>query len=715
MSAAREKAGHPLILLADDDETNRMLLRQALEVSDFVVVEAENGSKAVEAFTLHRPQLVLLDVLMPEMDGYQACAAIRRLPGGNLTPVMMLTGLDDIESVNKAYDAGATDFAIKPINWVVLCHRIRYMLRSKRTLDELRESETRLATAHRIAGLGSWEWDLESGELRWSDEICRASGVARETFSPDPEDLRERVHPEDLETLTEARKGALRDKKPYSIDFRILRPDGTTRFLHEQAEIVLDEAGRPVRMAGTVQDITERKLNEEQIQFLAYYDGLTRLPNRLLFTRRLEAALNAARRQRRPLAMLFLDLDRFKQINETLGHTLGDKLLQGAAERLGYCLRGSDTIARDSGGDTVARLGGDEFIICLPEIGRGEDAAKVARRILDSLKTPFRLDEHEVFVTGSVGISLYPNDGETVEALLKNADAAMYHAKDSGRGNYQFYDESMNARAMQRLSMENRLRKALERQELLLHFQPQVDMDTGRIIGVEALVRWMNPDLGLVPPGSFIPLAEETGLILPIGEWVLRTACAQIREWQKNGHDSLRMAVNLSGRQFRKQEILQTVRETVRAVDLDPRSLELEITETILLQDVEENVRILSELKALGVRISLDDFGTGYSALSYLKRFPIDTLKIDRSFIRGIPTDPDDGAITSAIIAMAKGLGIAPMAEGVETPEQRAFLYRRGCRLMQGFLFGKPMPADQLEPLLRQIVTPAKVSGLEGW
>jgi len=714
MSSSREEARHPLILLADDDETNRMLLRQALEVSDFVVVEAENGAKAVEAFTLHRPQLVLLDVLMPEMDGYQACAAIRRLPGGSLTPVMMLTGLDDIESVNKAYDAGATDFAAKPINWVVLCHRIRYMLRSKRTLDDLRESETRLATAHRIAGLGSWEWDLESGELRWSEEIYRAFGVTRETYSPDPEHLHDLVHPEDQQPLALARKEALRERRPYSIDFKILRADGTVRFLHEQAEILLDETGRPVRMTGTVQDITQRKLNEEQIRKLAYYDGLTLLPNRLLFTQKLETALNAARRQRRPLAMLFLDLDRFKQINDTLGHTLGDKLLQGVAERLGHCLRGSDTIARGSSSDTVARLGGDEFIICLPEISRGEDAAKVASRILDSLKSPFRLDEHEVFATGSLGISLYPNDGETVEALLKNADAAMYHAKDSGRGNFQFYDESMNAKAMQRLSMENRLRKALERQELLLHFQPQVDMDTGRIIGVEALARWMNPDLGLVPPGSFIPLAEETGLILPIGEWVLRTACAQIREWQNKGHDSLRMAVNLSGRQFRQQEILQTVRDTVQAVGLDPRFLELEITETILLQDVEENVRILADLKALGVRISLDDFGTGYSALSYLKRFPIDILKIDRSFIRDISTDPDDGAITSAIIAMAKGLGIAPMAEGVETPEQRTFLYRRGCRLMQGFLFGKPMPPDQMEPLLRQIVTPAKVSGLQG-
>jgi diguanylate cyclase (GGDEF)-like protein len=422
-----------------------------------------------------------------------------------------------------------------------------------------------------------------------------------------------------------------------------------------------------------------------------------------------------ARRQKKTLALLILDLDRFKQINDTLGHSAGDKLLKEVAERLGKCLRDSDTIARGgpavSTGDTVARLGGDEFIVCIPDIHRGEDAAKVARRILDSLKAPFLLQEHEVFVAGSIGISLYPHDGENVETLLKNADAAVYHAKDCGRGNFQFYDESMNAKALQRLSLENSLRKALERNEMLLHFQPQVDMETGRIIGIEALVRWRNPELGMVYPGTFIPLAEETGLIQPIGDWVLRTACAQIKAWQKMGHHSLRMAVNLSGRQFRRQELAEDVKEAARAVDLHPRALELEITESILLQDLEENVRTLKNLKAMGLRISLDDFGTGYSSLSYLKRFPIDTLKIDRSFVQDITTNPEDGAITSAIIAMAKGLHIAPMAEGVERPEQRTFLYRQGCRLMQGFLFGKPMPADLLTPLLERPILPRRVSG----
>jgi PAS domain S-box-containing protein len=715
MTSGSSKAKAPLILLADDDSTSRMVLREALEVSGFSVSEAENGAEAVRACAAQRPQMILLDVMMPEMDGYQACAAIRRLPGGNSLPIMMLTGLDDLESVNKAYEAGATDFTIKPVNWVILCHRIRYMLRSKTTLDNLRESESRLATAHRIAGLGNWDWNLESGDLLWSKEIYAAFGVDPERFDPDPRRSLELIHPEDREAVSNARARSLSNQESYRIDFRVVRPDGGIRFLHEQAEVLLDENGRPARLSGTVQDVTDRKASEEQIRFLAYYDGLTRLPNRLLFTERLVAALNLARRQKRTLAMLLLDLDRFKQINDTLGHTLGDKLLQGVAERLGKCLREGDTIARGSPaaprGDTVARLGGDEFIVCIPDINRGEDAAKVACRVLDSLKSPFRLDEHEIFVTGSIGISLFPHDGEDVESLLKNADAAVYHAKDCGRGNYQFYDESMNVRALQRLSLEGSLRKALEREELVLHFQPQVDMRSGRIIGVEALVRWRHPELGLVAPGTFIPLAEETGLILPIGEWVLRTACAQLKAWQREGHHALRMAVNLSGRQFRRLQLLASVEAALGAVDLDPRSLELEITETILLQDVEENVRTLRKLKEMGLRISLDDFGTGYSSLSYLKRFPIDTLKIDRSFVRDITTNPEDGAITSAIISMSRGLRIEPMAEGVEKPAQRTFLRRQGCLLMQGFLFGKPMPPEQIARLFCRPIQPRKVSG----
>ncbi len=578
----------PLILVADDNETGRTLSREFLERFDFEVAEAENGAEAVAAFLRLKPDFILLDVMMPEMDGFEACAALRRLPGGDTVPIVILTGLDDVESINRAYEVGATDFASKPVNWLVLSHRVRYMLRAKRTLDDLRHSE-------------------------------------------------------------------------------------------------------------------------EQIRLLAYYDGLTRLPNRMLCLERLNFALEGARRQDRSLAVLFLDLDRFKRINDTLGHTLGDRLLQGVGERLRKVLRSSDTVARGDPRDprdTVARLGGDEFIMLLADIARGEDAGKVARRILDVLKDPFRLDEHEVFITGSIGISVFPPDGADVETLLKNADAAMYHAKDAGGNGCQFYNTSMNAAAMKRLSLENSLRKALERDEFLLHFQPQIDVTTGAIVGAEALVRWRHPDLGMVSPADFIPLAEETDLIVPIGEWVLRSACAQLRAWRQAGHASLMMSVNVSGRQFRRQQIVQAVDQAARGAGLEPRDLDLEITESVLMRNAEDAVSTVSQLKDMGARISLDDFGTGYSSLSYLTRFPIDTLKIDQSFIRDSGTDPRDAAVTTAIIAMARGLGLEVIAEGVETPEQRAFLMQRGCLLMQGYLFSRPVPADRFLALLEEQPAP---------
>jgi PAS domain S-box-containing protein len=692
--------------VADDDPATRLLISESLQANDFRVLEAPDGARAVEIFSADRPHLVLLDVRMPEMNGFEACAAIRRLPGGDATPILMMTGMDDIESVNKAYEAGATDFASKPINLLILNHRVRYMLRAKHNLDDLRESQSRLARAQRIARLGHWEWDLQTAEVRWSEEMYRIFGVDPKGLVPAREALAERIHPEDRETVIKAINEALSQGKPYSLDLRILLPDGAPRFVHEEAEVTADETGRPVRMAGTTQDITERKQAESQIRLLAYYDGLTLLPNRLMFTEKLNQALANAQRQNRLLAMLFLDLDRFKQINDTLGHSVGDRLLQGVADRLRKCLRSGDTIARggDSArgsGDNVARLGGDEFIVSLTDLTRVEDVQKVAYRILEALKEPFRIEKHEVFVTTSIGISLFPYDGTDLETLLKNADAAMYHAKDAGRSNFQFYSKSMNAAAEKRLTLENKLRKALDRGEFQLHYQPLIDVDTWRIVGAEALIRWRHPELGLVSPAEFIPLAEETGLIVPIGEWVLRTACAQIRKWHDLGTRDLFMAVNISGRQFSQEALVATIEKVVRATGVDPKRLELEITESVLMHNAEETVQTLEVLKAMGPRISVDDFGTGYSSLSYLRRFPIHTLKIDRSFVNDVTTDPGDAAIVAAIIAMARGLSLEVIAEGVETPDQRTFLLQEGCRLMQGYLFGRPVPAEDFETLLK--------------
>ncbi len=702
------------ILIADDEATLRLLLREALQDSGYEVDEACDGNEAVAQFERQRPDLVIMDVRMPEKDGFEACAAMRRLPGGGATPILIMTGLDDGDSIHKAYEAGATDFASKPVNLTVLRHRVRYMLRGKRTLDDLRESEARLAQAQRIARIGSWERDLRTGVLRWSDEMYRLVGVTPGSFEPALASFLERLPEADREIVARTTEESVRRDKPYSCDLHVLLPDGTVRFVHEQAEVVRDEDGSAARLIGTTQDMTERKQAEDKIRFLAYYDGLSNLPNRLLFTERLGIALESARRQGQIVAVLFLDIDRFKRINDTLGHTLGDKLLQGVAERLKRCLRSSDTIARGdrtAADDAVARLGGDEFIVSLDEIVRGEDAAKVAHRILDALQEPFRLDEHEVAITGSIGISVFPNDGTDVETLLKNADTAMYHAKDAGRNCYQFYSNAMNASAVERLSLENNLRKALERGEFLLHYQPLVDVDAGRIMGAEALIRWRHATLGLVPPADFIPLAEETGLILPIGEWVLRNAATQCRAWRDTGLGDLIMSVNLSGSQFRQQQFVHTVDQALKAARLDPHQLEVEITESILIRSVEETIGALNHLKSMGLRISIDDFGTGYSSLNYLTRFPIDTLKIDQSFIREISRDQGKAAITAAIIAMARGLRLAVIAEGVETQEQLVFLRQRGCRLMQGFFFGRPVPAEQFERLLREQVNGTLVLG----
>ncbi len=693
----------PPILIADDDPTMRAFLRESLEVEGFQVIEAVDGAQAVSMFTSHRPELILLDVTMPELDGFAACAAIRHLPGGDLTPILMLTGLDDYESVSKAYEAGATDFSVKPINVLVLTHRVRYMLRARRTLDKMLQSEDRLAKAQRLARLGNWEWDLKSSELHWSEEMYHLFGIDPGNWKPSRDSQLERVHPGDKETVSRALVEALRNVRPYSLDFRIALPDGAERFVHEEAEVFFDQNGGAIRMIGTTQDISERKQVEGQIRLLAYYDGLTLLPNRRLFMEKLDLALENARRREGSLAVLFLDLDRFKQINDTLGHGAGDRLLQGVAERLRKCLRSSDAVARGEAlgaTDDVARLGGDEFIVIITNITRGEDAARVARRVQEALEQPFKLDENEVFATASIGISIFPQDGTDLETLLKNADAALYHAKDAGRSNYQFYSKSMNAAALQRLTLENKLRRALEREEFQLFYQPQIDVRSWSIIGAEALIRWRHPNLGLVQPVEFIGLAEETGLILAIGEWVLRTACAQAKAWQDAGHGPLVMAVNISGRQFRGKSLVQTIGQIIAASGIDPRRLELEITESVLMRSVDETVNTLKALRAMGPRIAVDDFGTGYSSLSYLRRFPIDTLKLDQSFIQDSVKDRGTAAIVAGVIDMAHGLGLEVIAEGVETAEQRTLLFQDGCHIMQGYLFGRPVPAQEFEQLL---------------
>jgi diguanylate cyclase (GGDEF)-like protein len=451
--------------------------------------------------------------------------------------------------------------------------------------------------------------------------------------------------------------------------------------------------------AGLQAEIAERHLADQRVVHMAHHDALTGLPNRTLLADRVGQAIARAHRRGGKLAVLFLDLDRFKNVNDSLGHAIGDQLLTEVAVRIKACLREEDT---------AARLGGDEFIISLPDVADAAEAAGVAGRILAELARPFPIGEHQLHADGSIGIALYPRDGNTAETLLRNADTAMYHAKESGRANYQFFNAQMTERVSHRLSMETELRRALEHGEFLLHYQPLVSLPAARIEGAEALLRWPQSDRRLLPPAEFIPIAEETGLIIPLGEWVLLEACSQAQAWQAR-HPGLRIAVNLSARQFRQKDLIGMIERVLGETGLAPGLLELELTESMLMHHAEETVMILQRLNEMGVRLAIDDFGTGYSSLSYLKRFPLHTLKVDRSFVRDISTDPDDAAIVTAIVAMARSLGLNVIAEGVETEEQAAFLSALACHQAQGYHFGRPIPAVEFAARLANAMAPQSI------
>ncbi len=502
-----------------------------------------------------------------------------------------------------------------------------------------------------------------------------------------PEEERDKERQVFLETI---RSGEWPDHSSSVI--RIL--SGELRLISWSNTVLRNAEGNILHIASIGDDITEQKRMEETIQYQAYHDFLTGLPNRALFMDRLARALTHARRNKKMLAVMFLDLDRFKNINDSLGHGAGDQLLKEVGARMKACLREEDT---------VARLGGDEFSILMPEISQAEDPAKIAKKILTTLQMPFTIKDQEVSISGSIGITTYPGDSENADVLLKNADIALYSAKEKGRNNYQFYNTAMNVRSLERIILENSLRRTLEQGELVVHYIPEVSIGPRQIMCAEALVRWHHPQLGLLTPAQFLPVAQESGLISVIDEWVLRAACKQNREWQGSGFQPLCVTVNLSARRFQQQNLVEMVSKVLQDTGLHPRFLELEITESTVMADFDLAVSVLSQLAEKGVRFSIDDFGTGWSSVSLLKKLPIRKLKIDRSFIRGLTTNPDDRAVVNAVIAMAHSLKMHVVAEGVENEEQVAFLHSSHCDGIQGYLVSEPLPADKFEEWLRQL------------
>ena len=556
---------------------------------------------------------------------------------------------------------------------------------------DLQRSDERMRMAVEAARIGFWDWDVIRDEQVWSD-ICKELLGLRPESTTNFQVLINSVHPDDRKALGDELKAAIEEKRDYGLEFRAVWPDGSVHWQAAKGRAFFDETGHTTRMAGIVMDITARKVAEKQIQYLAYYDALTGLPNRTLLEDRMATALAGARRRNDKVAILFFDLDRFKDINDSMGHPVGDVLLQQVAERLKTCAREQDT---------VARVGGDEFIIMLTGLKDVPDTAIAAERLMDAMIGLYSIQGHAVGITCSVGISIFPEHGADGEVLIKNADAAMYSAKESGGNNFRFFTEDMNAQVMERLALENGLRLALDKKELFLVYQPQVDIASGKITGLEALLRWQHPELGLVPPDKFIRIAENSGLILPIGEWVLRTACSQVRKWQDEGLPAVTIAVNVSAIQFRQDGFCELIRRVLDETGLAPHYLELELTESLLLANADVMFSVVEELNAMGLTLAVDDFGTGYSSFSYLKRYRVSKLKIDRIFIRDVAVNPDDAAITSAIISMAKSLRLKVIAEGVETEAQMSFLRAHRCDEIQGYYFSKPLSVDKVADRLR--------------
>ena len=687
-----------VVMVVDDDFSARLQMKFTLENDGFTVIEAASGRDAIDHFRKKPVDLILLDVIMPDMDGFKTCREIRNLPGGAHTPVVMVTGLEDAQNITQAFDAGATDFISKPINFLIIGYRVRYWLRSGATLNELRKSQKQLFKAQDIARLGHWERNLENDDFKLT---CRQPEIFGISDPNDYDSLFVSIIAGDREQARKVINDACETELAFSVQYRIILKDGCERIILNQGKVIRRENTQDRYAVGIIQDITELKQAEDKIRYLAFYDNLTGLANRSLFREHWLRMLPQTVRNKKKVAILFIDLDQFKRINDTLGHPCGDKALIMVAERLKVILRHSDVISRsgkEPPSSLISRVGGDEFTILVADIDTTSHIANLAERIIKALSLPLQLEGQQIVLTASIGVSVYPDDGEDIDTLLKNADTAMYEAKNRGRNNYQFFQTAMNDAAMARFHMNNRLNEALDKEEFVLYYQPQFANNHGRLTGVEALIRWIDPKKGLIPPDDFIPFAEENGFIHSINNWVVREACIQARKWVAAGlFSNCRMGVNISGNNIDFDKLVSYIISVLDETGLDPTYLEVELTERVMMENTDEAQRMLRRLHKTGVSIAIDDFGTGYSALSHLQLFPLSTLKIDKSFVENINTRDNGLSLMNSIIGIAKGFNLKVVVEGVETEDQRMALGKMDCDDLQGYLLSRPMPLKKLE------------------
>ena len=701
------------VALVDDDPMWRFLTSTALRERGWVVEDFDSGCLLLDRLPTIDADIVLIDAMMPVMDGFATCRELRKHAIGQNLPILMLTSLEDDDSIRDAYDAGATDFFIKSTHWALLAERIRHLVRLSEIGRQLDRSNARLAKVHTAARAGTFDFDVAARILRGSAGSFAVLGMEHSRTQLSEEELMRLMDPDDRTQLRDAIDAGVKARRPFTVDIRLRGAAGDMRYVQAEAEPEYDAEGRLVMLHGLIRDQTDDRHRRQEMERLSSHDPLTGLPNRNEFLRRLTEAIDAARPGSQPVHVAVFDLDRFTQFNETLGQSAGDELICEVGRRIAtiaeqFAPGSTDGKAVDgSHGDVfgtptawLARLPGDEFALMMHGIGDATAAEALTESVMQALRRVCQVAGIECFLSASAGLASFPRDADSAGILLSRADRATREVKSRGRNDIGWYLHSLEQVGRGRIEMVTGLHKAIEREEFELHFQPWVDVPAARVTGLEALVRWRR-DGKLVPPGDFIPLAEDTGLIIPIGEWVLRKAASSLAQWRRDGLALDCVAINIPTVHFERDSLLSAVRAALARHQLGARSLELELTETCMVRDFERTLPRLEALIEAGATLSIDDFGTGYSSLAYLTRLPISKLKVDRAFVDQLGVSRQGEAVCRAIVALGQSLGVQVLAEGVETPEQVKALLSLGCRTMQGFLFSRPVPFDQIPQAIR--------------